>query len=785
MSGTEAAGFAGRFVGQSVKRREDARLVTGAGSYVDDVHWPDEWHVAFLRSPIARGRITALDITEAVALPGVRTVLTAAELNRLGGPRWETMVGPDAPQPPRRLLAEHDVRYVGEPVAMVLAESRYVAEDAVDLIYADFDPLPALVTGARDIAEIARETGELVHPEWGSNVAQRRPLPGTPESNPDLDASLASAAVVVEETFRQHRHLCVPMEPRGILARWNPHRGLLDIVAATQNVHGARSVAARMLGLPETQVHVRADDVGGGFGQKMYLNTEEFCVIAAAYREAATVRWIEDRNENLVAGGHARAESMTLTMGVDDDGRIVGLSGHHAEDVGAFPIPTLGSNAALSSVLLPGPYDISRYFFSGEAVFTNTCGKCAYRGPWMMETVAREQMMDIVARRLGLDPLEFRRRNVIRPEQLPYTTASGLVYETVTPAQTLEHVAELVGYEAFRAEQAAARQDGRLLGIGLASYIEGSPGLGILGAEQVSVRIDYGGQVLLFTGSGNHGQSVETTLAQVVAEELGVDVDQVRVVQGDTDSAPFGSGTGGSRTGAVFGGAAHLAGRRLRDKVLRVAGALLETDAADLELELGVVRVRGVPDVSLGLGEIAAAAYAGNAKLPADLEPGLEASCRIKAPPFMYSNATHAAVVEVDPDTGAVTILRYVVSEDCGNMINPMVVHGQVAGGVVQGIGGVFLEHFVYDEAGNPLTTTFLDYLLPTASDVPDLEIEHVVTPAGTPGGFKPIGEGGAIVSPPALINAVRDALAPFGAEVTSQPLTPDRVWALMVPISG
>ena len=767
---------AGRFVGQSVKRREDARLVTGHGRYVEDVLWPDTWHVAFLRSPVARGRIVHLDTSAAKALDGVRAVLTGADLNKHVRSWWQTMMGPDAPQPPRRLLAEHDVRWAGEAIAMVLATSRYVAEDAIELIDLDIEAQPAVLSDHLGVWAVTGNDEELVHPEWGSNVAARMPAPGMPESNPALEEILASAPHVMEETFHQHRYICVPMEARGISARWDVHRGQLEIVSATQSAHEVRSASARLLGLSETQVHAWAEDVGGGFGQKMYPTTEELCVVTAAYLEQCAVRWIEDRNENLMSGGHARTEDMTVTLAVDDDGRMLGMKAHHAEDVGAFPLPGVGANAGLSSMLLPGPYDIGQFFFTAEAVFSNTCGKCAYRGPWMMETVAREQMVDVVAGRLGIDPLEFRRRNMITKDQQPYTTSTGLVYETVTPLETLDQLAELVGYDDFRAEQAAAREQGRLLGIGLASYIEASPGFGILGAEQVSIRIDYQGKVLASTGSGSHGQSVETTIAQVVAESLGVDIEDVRVVQNDTATSPFGSGTGGSRTAAVFGGAARLAGEKLRAKVLEVAAVALEAAPEDLDIDMGVVSVKGTPGIALPLEQVAALAYAGHAMLPPDMEPGLEAAHRIRVPPFMFSNAAHAAVVEVDRGTGAVKVLRYVVSEDCGNMINPMVVEGQIAGGVVQGIGGVFFEHFVYDDAGNPLTTTFLDYLLPTAADVPDIEYGHVVTPSGTPGGFKPMGEGGAIVSPPALINAVRDALSPFGAVLNIQPLTPERL---------
>ncbi|SDH54176.1 carbon-monoxide dehydrogenase large subunit [Pseudonocardia oroxyli] len=748
--------------------------MTGHGRFVEDVVWPDTWHVAFLRSPVARGRIVGLDVEAARALDGVRVVLTAAELNPLVRSWWQTAVGPDAPQPPRRLLAAEDVRWVGEPIAMVLATSRYVAEDALELIELDVEEQPPVIADHLDRWKVEGEVG-LVHPELGTNVAAQVPSPdrGMPMGNAALDDVLGTAPHVFDETFHQHRYLCVPMEARGILARWDPYRGRMEIVAATQGAHEVRASTARLLGIDETQVHASAEDVGGGFGQKMYMSTEDHCVVAAAYREECAVRWIEDRNENLVAGGHARTEDMRLQVATDETGRILGIKAHHVEDVGAFPTPGVGSNAKLAAAYLPGPYDIGQYFFSGVATYSNTNGKCAYRGPWMMETVAREQMMDIVAVELGIDPLEFRRHNMITSDRLPFTTSSGMVYETVTPRETLDQVAELIDYEGFRAEQAAARADGRLLGIGLAAYIEGSPGFGVLGAEQVSLRIDYDGKVLASTGSGSHGQSVETTVAQVVADSLGVDYEDVRVVQNDTAASPFGSGTGGSRTAAVFGGAARLAGEKLRRKVLRVAAVALEADPEDLELDLGVVRVKGAPAVALPMAQVAAMAYAGHAAFPPDLEPGLEAAHRIKAPTFMFSNAAHAAVVEVDPGTGQVRVLRYAVSEDCGNMINPMVVEGQIAGGVVQGIGGVFYEHFVYDSTGNPLTTTFMDYLLPTAADVPEIVYGHVVTPSTTPGGFKPVGEGGAIVSPPALINAVRDALRPFGARLTAQPLTP------------
>ncbi|MCW2522405.1 MAG: xanthine dehydrogenase, partial [Frankiales bacterium] len=737
-------------------------------------------------SPIARGRISHLDVTAARAVPGVQHVLTAADLNGHAREWWQNMIGKDAPIPPKRLLADGDVRFVGEAIAMVLATSRYTAEDGVDAIDVDIEPLPPVLVERAGFAGVASDFANLVHPEWGSNVAQTLPGPMGPQmplDNPALDAVFAAAAHVVTETFTQHRYLCVPMESQGINARWDPYRQSLEIVSATQSPHEVRSCAARLIGLEESQVHVVAEDVGGGFGQKMFACTEELAVIMAAYRLSAAVRWIEDRNENLIAGGHARNEALTMTVATDERGKILGVKAHHQEDVGAFPAYSVGASAGGVGMYLPGPYDFGEYFFSAEAVFTNTGGRVAYRGPWMMESVAREQMMDVTALAIGMDPLEFRRVNVIKSDQLPFTTATGMVYETVTPAETLEQAAELIGYDDFRAEQARGRAQadgGRLLGIGLSSYIEPSVGFGIMGSEQVNIRVDFGGTVFATTGSGSHGQSVETTLAQVIAENLGVDIGKVVFSQGDTAVTPFGSGTGGSRTAAVYGAAAREASILLRAKVFAVAAEMLEASPDDLQMDLGVVSVRGNPQAQVTLADVAAMAYAGHAALPADIEPGLDVTHRTKAPSFMFSNATHAALVEVDRVSGAVKILRYVVSEDCGNMINPMVVEGQIAGGVAQGVGGVFYENFVYDTDGNPLTTTFLDYLLPTATEIPHIEYGHIITPSDTPGGFKPIGEGGAINSPAALVNAVRDALAPFGARVVTQPLGPQQVVDLM-----
>jgi carbon-monoxide dehydrogenase large subunit len=444
-----------------------------------------------------------------------------------------------------------------------------------------------------------------------------------------------------------------------------------------------------------------------------------------------------------------------------------------------------GQTAGLAGRVFPGPYHWSgpgSVGYTGQAVYTNTCGHCAYRGPWMMETTGREQMVDVIAHKLGIDPLEFRRRNVISRDELPYTNPMSMVYDGVSPQECLEQAAEMIGYPQFRKDQQQARAEGRLVGIGLSLYIEPQPGAGAGGAGAATIRIEPSGKVNVYMGTGSHGQSIETTMTQIVADEMGVNVEDVRFVQGDTDTTPYGAITGGSRTAGVAGGAAHQAGALMRERVLAVAGLMLEIDAGDLEMTDSVARVKGDPDSKgVSLAEIAAAAYLLNpTALPPGSELGLELSHRYKSPDWMYSNACHAVTIEIDRETGMVEILRYVISEDCGEMINPNVVEGQIAGGVVQGIGGVFYEHFRYDDAGNPTTTTFMDYLLPTAAEVPDLEYGHVVTPALSPGGHKGLGEGGAIASPAALLNAVRDALAPLGATFTDQPMSPDRIMELI-----
>ncbi|MDQ1534052.1 MAG: aerobic carbon-monoxide dehydrogenase large subunit [Actinomycetota bacterium] len=766
---------AGRFVGQSVKRREDPRLLTGHGTYVDDIAFPGMLHGAFVRSHMARARIVSIDVIEARALPGVFAVLTAAELNADAGSLQPTMLLNDPANAPLRPLADTDVRFVGEAIVLVVAESRYIAEDACDLVQVELDPQAAVV----DFEAAAADTENIVHPEKGTNIAQEMAFP--------LDAAwetmAAEAAHVVTETFYQHRQTNVPMETRGIVADYDAASNALHAWMSTQNPHEVRAAIARVTGIPEHLVRVTARDVGGGFGQKYFTPREELVVALAARRLGRAVKWIEDRRENLIASNHARVDRSTCTVAVDAEGHILGAYIDNLEDCGAFPVGSTGGVGPFVGMLFPGPYRVPLMRWKATAVWTNTCLRGAYRGPWMMETVAREQMMDVVARAIGLDPLELRRRNVIHATELPYTTAMGMIYDVVTPEETLEQAAGLLDYEAFRAEQERAyREEGRLLGVGIGLYIEPSSmgSIDPLGTETATIRVQPTGKVVVSMGTGSHGQGLETTMPQVVAEELGVPLDDVVLVQGDTESAPFGRGTGGSGSAVIGGGACREAAQLVRSKVLEIAAHLMEAAPADLELVEGELSVRGTPTRTLPFAEVARVAHLDTARLPEGLAPGLDATASYKAPPITWSNACHVCTVELDRHTGLVRIDRYIVSEDCGVMINPMVVEGQIAGGVVQGIGGVLYEHFVYDDDGNPLTTTFLDYLLPTATEVPTIEYGHVETRSNTPGGHKGMGEGGAIGAPPAVFNAVADALSLVGARATRQPLGPSQVLALL-----
>ena len=768
-----AASPAARYIGQSVTRKEDQRLLTGHGQYVDDITVPGMLHAAFLRSDIARGAVTRLDVGAARELPGVAAVFTWSDFHGVFGEGWHAMLGEELQVPPP--LAIGDVRHVGDPIALVVATSRYIAEDACDLIEVDIDAAQAVV----EFSTAHLDTDNIVHAGWGlvSNAMVVQPF--TPMS-PDLDQAFADAAHVVECTVRQNRYVCVPMEGRGVVANYSTGRDELDLACSCQSVHETRNFFSRYLQIPEANIRVTARDVGGGFGQKMFVFREECAVVLASKLLGQPVKWIEDRRENLIAAPHSRNEQGVVRLAVDDDQIIQAITIDHVGDVGAYP----ACPAVINPQLLPGPYKIPRLGFSMTMVWTNTMGKGAYRGPWMFETTAREMAIDHAARRLNIDPIEFRRRNLLANSDLPFTSPGLQEFTEITPLETLEQAITMLDYPAFRAEQAAARAEGRLLGLGCCVYVEPtSMNAPTLATEGATIRVESSGKVVAFLGTTSHGQSVETTMAQIVADTVGVSYEDVTVVQADTQSTPYGPGTGGSRTAVIAGGAAREAGEVVRGKIVQIAAHKMEADPEDLEVSQGIVAVKGTPARSMTVKEVVALAYRFADQLPEGLQAGLEATVRFKPARFpTWSNATHLCVVEIDRDTCVPHVLRYIVSEDCGRMINPSVVEGQIFGGVVQGLGGVLLEDFVYDSNGNPLTTTFMDYLLPTTTEVPEIEIGHIETVSTTnPGGYKGMGEGGAIGAHAAVANAVGDALAHLGINVTSTPLGPNDIHALLV----
>jgi carbon-monoxide dehydrogenase large subunit len=773
MTAPSMAGGAARYAGARVPRLEDARLLTGHGTFVDDVSLPGMLHACFVRSPVARGALRGVDTKAAEALPGVRAVLTAADLNPGVHEQWHTAVGSRSPETPRPPLADDEVRFVGDPVALVLAESRYVAEDAADLVDVDIDPLPPVIDYAA-----ARDAGGLVHETHGSNVIGE--IPGMRDEA--LDEAFASAAHVARETIRQQRYAAVPMECRGIVVAPDPATGDLTIHAATQVPHEWRLFCARLLGIPEHRVRVVMRDTGGGFGQKVAVQREDMCIMLAAPQVRAPVKWIEDRRENLLSGGMSRHEQADARFAFDGDGAIVAADIDFVSDCGAYPTPWPVGPAASVGMLFPGPYRVPAASFTSTTVYTNTAGRSAYRGPWQFETLAREMLLDIAARDLGIDPIELRRRNLLRHDELPFANPNGMVYDSISPLETLEQAVEMLDYDAFRATQAEARAEGRHLGVGVATYVEPStPGYGAYATEAATIRIEPSGKVNVYVAGGSSGNSLETTVVQLTADALGVPLDDVATIQGDTALTGFGAGTAGSRSGSMTAGAVRETAAILRERIVSIVAAKLEANPDDIELADGRASVRGTPAQGMTIADVAQLAYLRPQRLPAGVPAGLEATARYTAETRnIWVNATHLCTCEVDVATGAVRLLRYIVSEDCGPMINPNVVEGQIAGGTVQGIGGALLEELAYDDEGNPLATTFMDYLLPTAAEVPTIEYGHVETPSPGPGGYKGVGEGGAIGAPPAVVNAVADALSPFGVRITDLPLTPSSLVALL-----
>lgn len=772
-----------RLIGAPIPRVEDARLLTGGGCYVADLAPPGTLHVAFVRSPLAHARIVAVDVAPAMAAPGVVACVTGTELASAARPLRADSRMRDYHATPQSALAVDKIRFVGEAVAAVIAADRYLAEDAAELVRVAYEELPPVV----EPREAMREGAVLLHDAAGTNILLRRAF-----SQGDVGGALAAAAHVVGDRFRFRRHAGVAIEGRACLAQHERGSGLLTVWSATQVPGMVRDALADLLDHPQHLIRVVAPDVGGGFGVKSVIYPEEIAVAALARMLGRSVKWVSDRREDLLTSTQAWDEEVEAELGVDGDGRIVGLRAQVLTDVGAYS--TFPWTASIESIqvisFLPGPYRVPHYHAEALGVATNKAPMGPYRGVGRpVSAFVMEGLLDRAARRLRLDPIEIRRRNVIRTEELPYRAPSGIVWDTGSFAESLTTLAETADYAALRAEQ--ARDTGRLLGIGIASYVEltgvgsaipASPGADIAtGTEGATVRVDAAGTVTASFGIACHGQGHETTLAQVVAEELGARLEDVRVIHGDTAQGPVGTGTYASRTAVIAGGAAILASRAVREKSLAIAAHQLEAAVDDLELADGRAWVRGAQERAVSLRQIARAAYGGRKRLPHGLDPGLEAT-RFYDPFFgTAGNGSHLALVEVDRETGAVRVLRLVVVEDCGRIINPRIVEGQAIGGVAQGVGAALLEEVVYADNGQPLTATLMDYLVPTATDVPPVIVRHLERPSPTTlGGFKGVGEGGTIGAPAAVANAVADALSRFGVEVAELPLTPERVLRLI-----
>jgi len=777
-----------KFFGAAVKRREDPRFLRGEGRFIDDVTLPGLLHAAFLRSPHAHARIARVDTTAAAAAPGVVRVLTFADLERwmkplpLFGavpPGLAAVVTFDMRQTPQWALCRDRARYVGEIVAMVVADCPERAEDSVDLIRVDWE----LLTPVVDMTRAAEPGAPLLHPEWGSNIGV-----GFTHSIGDADRAFAQADVTVTETFHIQRYVGMPLENRGVVATWDRRDGTMTTWNSTQVSHFVQQGLTGALGLPPHKIRVIAPDLGGGFGTKASGYAEDALVPIAAMALGRPVKWIESRREHMSGAAHARHQVHAISLAAARDGAILGVRDRIWLDLGAYNV--WGVVLPYNTVAhLIGPHRIKHMRVDVQAVVTNKTPNAPYRGAGRPETVfAMDRIVDCLARELRMDPAELRRRNYIRPDELPYDfgmpyrDGNPLVYDTGDFPEALEQALEAADYQKFRADQPRLRAQGIHRGIGISGYVEGTA---IGPFEGATVKLDLAGRVLVATGAISSGQGHETSFAQIAADALGVPMDWITVIGGDTAAVPFGVGTFASRSAVTAGSSIADACREVRTKLTRAAAVLLEAAPDDIEIDDGRVFVRGSPGSAVDLARVVQASIPTFAK-PGVASPDFEASAYHHVPTVTYASAVHVAQVEVDASTGGVKLLRYVVAHDCGRVINPVIVEGQVHGGVAQGVGGALFEEMVYDETGQLLTGSLMDYAVPKADDLPPIETVHLEFPSPrNPLGVKGLGEGGAISPPAAIANAVEDALAPFGVRVTETPLTAARIVALLERAAG
>ncbi|MSQ73867.1 MAG: xanthine dehydrogenase family protein molybdopterin-binding subunit [Betaproteobacteria bacterium] len=770
------------FVGTSVLRREDQRLLLGQGQYVADIELPGMLHVAFVRSDHAHAKIRAIDTSAAAAAPGVVLVLTGADLvrelptlrdNQAALPKkWTSQVQHKILNPRQPLLATDCVRHVGEGVAVVVAESRMAALDAAELVVVDLEPLPVVI----DPDTALQEGAPVLHAHLGTNL-----IGGFSIDKGNAAQALRAAPHTLRKIFRHHRYAAMPIECRGAVSSYDLRTDSITIWSATQVVHWVRREVAATLGLPEFRVRCIAPDVGGGFGVKGHVYPDELIVAFLSRKLRRPVRWIEDRSEHFLSSCHSRDQVHDVEIGFDGEGRILAFHDRYVMDCGAYN-PLGVSPVVNTAAHLQGPYRIPNFSVTARIAATNKVPNAPYRGAGRPEAVqVTERLMDLVARTLGLEPAEVRRRNMIRADEMPYSL--GMVYRDGVPivydsgdypgalAKALEAVG---GVEAFRARQAALRKEGRYLGLGIGCYTEGT-GAGPF--EGATIRIDPSGKIHVCSGVASQGQGMETIFAQVAADWWQVAPENVVVTLGDTAAIPMGFGTVASRSTVNLSSAIHFASERLRKKCFDIASVLLECATVDLELRDGGVGVVGAPGASISFADLSRNSRGWDRVRQGGLEPGLEETFYYEPPTVTWAYAAHAAIVEVDAETGRVAIEQYAVAHDCGTVVNPMLADGQIIGGVAQGIGGGLLEEIGYDSEGQLQNGSFLDYTMPRASDMPDVKLVHQQIPTPlNPLGVKGLGEGGAIAPPVTLANAVCDALAMFGIEINETPIRPEQI---------
>ncbi len=768
-------------LGSPIKRREDPRLITGQATYVDDIKLPGMLHMAVLRSPYGHARINSINTDAARKYPGVVAVYTAADLKGAVGnvavavPLGKMTEGLGI----RGALADGKVRFYGDPVAVVIADDRYTARDARDLIEVDYEPLPAAI----DVEKAMQPGAPLLYEEFGTNV----PMgihPPTDEIDKIFEQTKADGGVVVKQRLVNQRLAPAPMETRGVVADFRKFENKLTVWSSSQVPHILRNILAALVGLPQHQVRVIVPEVGGGFGCKLNIYPEEMVAAFATMKLGHPVKWIEDRSENLAATIHGRDQVDYVEVAATKEGKVTGLKIYGISDLGSYS--QLFTDVIMIAFGFPvscGAYDIPAIHLSADIVFTNKAPTDAYRGAGRPEaTFIAERAMDLVARELGKDPAEIRRINFIKPDQFPYKSAAGAVYDTGNYEGALDKALQIADYQNLRAEQARKRAEGKLMGIGLSSYIEicgfGPKGTAPIGLyESARVRVEQSGTVMVYTGSSPHGQGEETTFAQIVAEEFSIPVENILIMHGDTDSTPEGRGTYGSRTTAVGGSAVYNAVQRLKEKMKQIASHMLEASASDVTLEDSKFFVAGSPQKAVTFADVAAVANTSNTLAPG-IEPGLETTVFFEPEACVFPFGTHVCVVEVDKDTGAVEIKRFVAVDDCGRQLNPMIVEGQVHGGIAQGVGQALIEGVVYGDDGQLLTATLTDYAMPIAPELPHFETDSTVTlTTVNPLGVKGVGEAGTIGSTPAVANAIADAL---GVAHVDMPFTPEKMWKVI-----